>query len=103
MAAAPQRVLLTGATGYIGGRLAPELLDRGYCLTCVVRSSRKLHEREWAGDPRVDIIEADVLDTAVVREAAEGCDAAYYLIHSMESGSGGFAEQFHGFGGQHRG
>ncbi len=89
----PQRVLLTGATGYIGGRLAPALLERGYRLRCVVRSARKLREREWADDPRVEVVEADVLEREAVRRAAEGCDAAYYLIHSMEAGAGGFAER----------
>ena len=87
------RVLLTGSTGYIGGRLAPELLARGYELTCLVRSRRKLDGRDWAVDPRVSIVECDVRDVETVRGAALGCIHAYYLIHAMESGSHDFADR----------
>ncbi|MEN0020033.1 MAG: SDR family oxidoreductase [Planctomycetota bacterium] len=84
---------MTGSTGYIGGRLAPELLKRGYRITCLVRSARKLDARDWARDERVRVVEGNALDPSAVRRAAEGCDAAYYLIHAMESGSGDFAER----------
>ncbi|QDU70539.1 SDR family oxidoreductase [Mucisphaera calidilacus] len=89
----PMRVLLTGATGYIGGRLAPELLKRGHSLVCLVRSKRKLSERDWVRNPGVTVIEADALDEQAVREAASTCDAAYYLIHAMEAGNDDFVER----------
>ena len=87
------RILLTGSTGYIGGRLAPQLLERGHELSCIVRQARKLDARAWASDPRVDVVEADIEDTAAVRAAAASCDAAYYLVHAMESGRDDFAER----------
>ena len=87
-----QRVLLTGASGYIGGRLAPRLLEAGYALRCVARSPRKLDERAWRGDERVEIVEADVEDTARLTEAMRGCHAAYYLVHSMVAQGADYAE-----------
>lgn len=65
-----KRVLLTGLTGYIGGRLTPELLRRGHEVVCVVRSKRKLDERAWPQDPRVTVVEADIQDRDQVRSAA---------------------------------
>ena len=50
-----QRIAIAGATGYIGGRLAPQLLDSGYALRCLVRSPAKLEGRDWALDSRVEI------------------------------------------------
>jgi len=79
----PQTVFLTGPTGYIGGRLAPRLLERGARLRCLTRSGQKLRSRPWAGDPRVEIVEADASDEQALTQAMRGCDAAYYLIHSM--------------------
>ncbi|AGW12973.1 SDR family oxidoreductase [Megalodesulfovibrio gigas] len=76
-------VLVTGATGYIGGRLAPLLLERGHRVRVMVRSAAKLGCRPWAGHPRLEIVEADVFDYPAVRKAAAGCRAVYYLIHSM--------------------
>ncbi|GAB4546281.1 MAG: SDR family oxidoreductase [Phycisphaerales bacterium] len=87
------KVLLTGATGYIGGRLAPLLLKRGWSIVCLVRDARKLDSAQWAWRDDVRIVEGDASDTATVREALDGCDAAYYLIHSMETGSDSFAER----------
>mgnify|MGYP005841125851 FL=1 len=81
---APNRVFLTGATGYIGGRLAPRLLAEGWHLRCLARSPRKLRSRPWATDPRVQVVEADLADTSALADALRGCDAAYYLVHSME-------------------
>ena len=76
-------VLLTGGTGYVGGRLAPRLLEQGYRVRCLVRSAHKLRARPWADDPGVEIVEANIEDVSTVADAMNGCDAAYYLIHSM--------------------
>jgi uncharacterized protein YbjT (DUF2867 family) len=53
-------VLVTGATGCVGGRLVPWLLDAGYRVRCLARPARKLAARPWAGDPRVETVEADL-------------------------------------------
>jgi uncharacterized protein YbjT (DUF2867 family)/uncharacterized protein YndB with AHSA1/START domain len=76
-------VLLTGGTGYVGGRLAPRLIEAGYHVRCVVRSGRKLASRSWAASKQVEILEIDAHDTARLTEAMRGCIAGYYLIHSM--------------------
>lgn len=76
-------ILVTGATGYIGGRLVPRLLEAGYRVRCLVRDARKLASRTWSGDPRVDVIECDAGSVEEVARAMRGCEAAYYLIHSM--------------------
>lgn len=76
-------VLVTGATGYIGGRLVPRLLDAEYQVTILVRSAQKLLDVPWAA--RVTIIEGDLLDPDTVDEACEGADIVYYLVHSMGS------------------
>jgi uncharacterized protein YbjT (DUF2867 family) len=81
--ARPGRVLVMGASGYIGGRLVPELLDKGLTVRCLVRSRRKLERRTWYGHPNLEIIEGNALDAAAVGQAVDGCEAAYYLIHSM--------------------
>ncbi len=83
VATTPRRVFLTGATGYIGGRLAPRLLAAGYALRCLVRSPEKLSERAWTRDPRVEIVRGDLNDHAGLSAAMRGCGAAYYLVHSM--------------------
>ncbi|MBN1825227.1 MAG: SDR family oxidoreductase [Candidatus Eisenbacteria bacterium] len=81
---APDRaILLTGATGYIGGRLAPRLLDAGFRVRCVVRNRAKLAARPWVGREGLEIVEADIGDPENLRRAMEGCGAAYYLVHSM--------------------
>ncbi|OLT37975.1 NAD(P)-dependent oxidoreductase [Actinomadura sp. CNU-125] len=81
--------LVTGATGYIGGRLVPELLDAGHRVRCMVRSARRLRDLPWAG--RVEIVEADATDPESTRRALAGTDVAYYLIHAIGGGRG-FAE-----------
>ena len=62
------RILLTGATGYVGGRLGAHLLEAGYHIRCLVRSKEKLKARVWADDPRVDCREADFMDTDALAE-----------------------------------
>ena len=76
-------VVVTGATGYIGGRLVPRLLHAGYRVRCLVREPRKLFSRPWAADPTLDIRRCDVGDRGTLVEAMTGCTAAYYLVHSM--------------------
>lgn len=82
-AAAPVRIAVAGATGYVGTRLVPRLLAAGYAVTCLVRSPGKLAGRPWAGDARVAIVEADLEDEAAVSEALRGHAALVYLVHSM--------------------
>lgn len=80
------RILVTGATGYIGGRLVPRLLDAGHEVRCVARNPQKLSLHPWR--PRVEVVAGDVLDERAIKEALVGCDAAVYLVHSMAAGSG---------------
>jgi uncharacterized protein YbjT (DUF2867 family) len=86
----PPLILVTGATGYIGGRLAPRLLERGYRVRCLVRQADRLRGVEWAQG--VEVVEGDVLEPETLRPALEGVHAAYYLIHSMGAGAG-FADR----------
>lgn len=81
--AGAQTVFMTGATGYIGGRLTRWLLLRGWRVRCLVRSAEKLAMREWARDERLEIVEASLDDQTALITAMQGCGAAYYLIHSM--------------------
>ncbi|MEU4257906.1 SDR family oxidoreductase [Streptomyces fradiae] len=78
--------LVTGATGYIGGRLVPELLDAGYRVRCLARTPAKLRDHPWAG--RVEIVRGDVTDPESVSEAMRGASVAYYLVHSLGTGGG---------------
>lgn len=86
----PQRILLTGATGYIGGRLAPRLLERDHAVRCLVRDPDRLGGLDW--ENHVEIVRGDVLEPDTLPPAMEGVDVAYYLIHSMTGGTG-FAER----------
>ena len=79
------RCLVTGATGYIGGRLVPELLAAGYTVRCMARDPGKLTDRPWSDD--IEVAKADVSDPAALRRALADCDVAYYLIHSLGTGS----------------
>jgi uncharacterized protein YbjT (DUF2867 family) len=79
------RCLVTGATGYIGGRLVPELLAAGYTVRCMARDPGKLADRPWSDD--IEVAKADVSDAAALRKALADCDVAYYLIHSLGTGS----------------
>lgn len=81
------RVLVTGATGYIGGRLVPELVARGYRVRVMVRRISPEHYDKW---PDVEIVEADALKKETLHRAMEDVHAAYYLIHSMLLGHGKF-------------
>ncbi len=85
-------ILVTGATGYVGGRLIPALLERGHRVRAMGRSAAKLGCRPWAQHPRVEIIEGDVLDAESLEAAAAGCEVAYYLVHSMIAQKDRFAE-----------
>ncbi|MFN3652861.1 MAG: NAD(P)H-binding protein [Armatimonadota bacterium] len=93
------RILLTGATGFVGGRLWPELERAGYRVRGFTRSPekarRKWPDREWAG--------GDVSDESSLRNAMDGCYASYYLVHGMAEGGADFrrreveaAERFRG-------
>ncbi len=76
-------VLVTGVTGYIGGRLVPELLAAGYRVRVLARNAVRLRGREWYDD--VEVAETDATDEAAVREALSGVDVAYYLLHSLDA------------------
>jgi uncharacterized protein YbjT (DUF2867 family) len=74
------KILVTGATGYIGGRLVPELLARGYRVRIMVRAASDEYRNRW---PDAEIVVADALDAGSLRRALEGICASYYLIHSL--------------------
>ncbi|MBP6716761.1 MAG: NAD(P)H-binding protein, partial [Acidobacteria bacterium] len=78
-------ILLTGATGYIGGRLVPLLLERGCRVRCLVRDPSRLEGRPWHA--QVEIVAGDVLQANGLAAAMEGVSAAYYLVHSMAAGA----------------
>ncbi|NNL86281.1 MAG: SDR family oxidoreductase [Myxococcales bacterium] len=82
-------VLLTGATGYVGGRLLSRLKDSGVRLRCLARRPDYLRSRV---DETVDVVEGDALELDTLERAMRGVDVAYYMIHSMGS-TGSFIEQ----------
>jgi uncharacterized protein YbjT (DUF2867 family) len=88
-----QRVFLTGASGYVGGRLAARLLDSNYSITCLARQPQKLVTRVWAKDRRVSIVQGDLTDVDATAEAMRGCGPAYYLVHSMITAGSAYAER----------
>ena len=93
-AASPARggtVLVTGATGYIGGRLVPRLLAAGYAVRCLVRSAAKLRGREWSEQAALQVVEGDIGEVEALRVALTGCSAAYYLVHSMVAAGATYA------------
>ena len=81
---APLVVAVTGVTGYVGGRLVPELLAAGHHVRAIARNPSRLRGRPWFAD--VDAVQADAGDLAAVRAALDGVDVAYYLIHSLGTG-----------------
>jgi uncharacterized protein YbjT (DUF2867 family)/uncharacterized protein YndB with AHSA1/START domain len=87
-----QPILVTGATGYVGGRLIPALLEAGYRVRAMGRSLDKLGCRPWARHEQIELAEGDVLDKDSLKKAAKGCRSAYYLVHSMIAQKEKFAE-----------
>jgi uncharacterized protein YbjT (DUF2867 family) len=84
------KILLTGATGYIARRLLPVLLRQGHQVVCCVRDKDRFRAPDETGE--VSIVEADFNDAETLHQIPDDIDVAFYLIHSMSSGSGGFEE-----------
>ncbi|MDO9229350.1 MAG: SDR family oxidoreductase [Syntrophales bacterium] len=83
------KILVTGASGYIGGRLAPELLARGYQVRAMVRLASPAYEALWPG---AEIVVADTLQPESLHTAMKDVHTAYYLIHSLLLGPSKFEE-----------
>lgn len=82
-------ILLTGASGYVGGRMLAALRQRPVRVRCLARSPEYVQARCGSG---VEIVRGDVLDPTSLETAFQGVDVAYYLVHSMGT-SAGFEEQ----------
>ena len=80
----PEHVLVTGATGYIGGRLVPRLLEAGQQVRCFVRDPERLRGFAWF--KQVEVAEGDALEAVSLAKAMQGMTTAYYLIHGMRAG-----------------
>jgi uncharacterized protein YbjT (DUF2867 family) len=83
-------LLVTGATGFVGGRLVPRLLDEGHTVRCLARDPHRL-TAPWRD--RVELVQGRAEDTQAVWRAADGVDAAYYLVHGMEGRVRGLLER----------
>ncbi|RKE17700.1 SDR family oxidoreductase [Streptomyces sp. TLI_171] len=79
------RCLVTGATGYLGGRLVPELLASGMQVRCLVRDPARLRDHPWRG--AVEVVAGDVTRPPTLDGAFDGVDVAYYLVHSLGKGA----------------
>lgn len=84
------KVAVLGATGYVGGRLVPALLERGYQVKACGRSLKKLLSRPWANHSNVELCEVDVLNDSSLSHVFSGVQCVYYLIHSMNPHSKNF-------------
>ncbi len=80
----PRSILVTGSTGYVGGRLVPRLLEAGHSVRILVRDPARIVGRMWA--EKVDVREGDVSNFETLPSVMEGIDTAYYLIHSLAQG-----------------
>lgn len=86
------RILLTGANGYIGMRLLPQLLEQGHEVVCAVRNRNRFTSNEELKE-KVEIVEIDFLDDTTAAEKIKNIDVAYYLIHSMTASTKDFDKQ----------
>jgi uncharacterized protein YbjT (DUF2867 family) len=75
------KILLSGATGYIGGELLPQFERSGHSVRCMVRKPEAFFRNPASG---IEVVHGDVMDPASLERAIEGVEAAYYLVHSME-------------------
>src|SRR6476619_3304569 len=73
---------VTGASGYIGGQVVPRLRDEGWTVRVLTRRRASMDGKPWAD--RVEVAEGDVGSADDMRQALEGVDAAWYLVHSMD-------------------
>lgn len=80
-----RRALVLGATGYVGGRLVPRLLEAGYDVRCLVRSPEKLRGLPWVDE--VEVVQGDLGDRDGIVDAFANVDAVFHLVHSMGSGA----------------
>ncbi len=80
----PKKILVTGATGYVGGRLVPRLLEAGYRVRCLVRDPSRLLGFAWV--KQVEIVTCDMRDAARAAELMRDISTAYYLIHGQQGG-----------------
>jgi uncharacterized protein YbjT (DUF2867 family) len=83
--------MVTGATGYIGGRLAPRLLDRGLAIRAMARNPNKLESVGWRD--RAEVVRGDLGDPDSLTTAFDGIDVVYYLVHSMGTSPDFVAEE----------
>jgi uncharacterized protein YbjT (DUF2867 family) len=86
------KILVTGATGFIGRHLVKGLIEKHHRVRAISRSAERLKKYPWASHPAVELITADLTDRRSMIEAAQDCSAAYYLVHSMLPGQKDFAE-----------
>jgi uncharacterized protein YbjT (DUF2867 family) len=77
-------ILVTGATGYVGGRLVPRLIEAGYRVRCLARDPERLKGRPWRG--QVEVVKGDALEKESLAAAMQGVSVAYYLIHGLQGG-----------------
>ncbi len=85
-------ILVTGATGYVSGRLIPLLLAEGYKVKAMGRSIPKMADRPWGQDQNVELVKGDIQDIESLKNAAKGCGTVYYLVHSMISQKGKYRD-----------
>lgn len=83
-----KKILVAGASGYVGSRLVPRLLEKGFAVRCLARNPEKLKGRSWKG---VEIVKGDVLNPDTLFPALQGIEVAYYLVHAMGN-AGDFSE-----------
>ncbi|MGN6397964.1 MAG: SDR family oxidoreductase [Mucilaginibacter sp.] len=86
------KILLTGATGYIGRRLLPVLLEKGHEVVCMVRDQARLDVTKYSSG-QVRVVEADLLKPETLKPLPKDIDAAYYLVHSMNMSGGDFSKE----------
>jgi len=86
------RILVTGATGYVGSRLIGRLLAAGYSVRALGRSIERMTARSWACHQNLELVQGDVCNEQDMLRATQGCRVAYYLVHAMNAQKGQFAE-----------